>query len=129
MTESNNNLRIESQKRKILLQIEIRVWQDPKYTYENIPSSEAAQSIKLFCNFIEITVGHGCSPVNLLLFSEHLCIRTPMESCFWVFILKIANIDIFGHTYLFAARQYHYWHIREINTNQRVVNISNIKKN
>ena len=26
-------------------------------------------SIKLFCNFIEITLRHGCSPVNLL----HIC--------------------------------------------------------
>ena len=27
---------------------------------------QSAISIKLLCNFIEITVQHGCSPVNLL---------------------------------------------------------------
>ena len=31
-------------------------------------------SIKLLCNFIEITLQHGCSPVNLL----HI-FRTPFE--------------------------------------------------
>ena len=29
-------------------------------------------SIKLFCNFVEITLGHGCSPLNLLyIFRTH----------------------------------------------------------
>ena len=36
--------------------------------------------IKLLCNFIEITLLYGCSPVNLL--------RTPMEGCFRASMLK-----------------------------------------
>ena len=36
-------------------------------------------SIKLQSNFIEITLRHGCSPVNLL-FSEHLVIITPLKA-------------------------------------------------
>ena len=41
-------------------------------------------SIKLLCNFIEITLWHGCSPLKmLLLFSERLFLRTPLEGCLW----------------------------------------------
>ena len=43
-------------------------------------------SIKLLCNFIEITLPHGCSPVNLLhiySYSEHLWLKTPLDSYFW----------------------------------------------
>ena len=43
-------------------------------------------SVKLLCNFIEITLRHEGSPVNLLhifrIFSEHLFLRTPLEGCF-----------------------------------------------
>ena len=39
-------------------------------------------SKKLFSNFIEITLRHGCSPVNLVHISEHLAIRTPLEGYF-----------------------------------------------
>ena len=39
--------------------------------------------IKLLCNFVEITHQHGCSPVNLLLFLEHLFLRTSLAECFW----------------------------------------------
>ena len=35
-----------------------------KFTGEH--PCQSAISIKLFCNFIEITLRHGCSPVNLL---------------------------------------------------------------
>ena len=36
-------------------------------------------SIKLLCKFIEVTLWHGCSPVNL----QHILrIRTPLEGCF-----------------------------------------------
>ena len=38
--------------------------------------------LKLLCNFIEIALRHGCSPVNSLLFSEHLFLRTPLDGCF-----------------------------------------------
>ena len=36
-------------------------------------------SIKLLCNFIEITLRHGCSPVNLLHFSRTLCPKNTSE--------------------------------------------------
>ena len=49
-----------------------------------------AISIKLKSNFIEITLRHGCSPVNLL----HI-FKTPMESYFWRFVFNIrAFIEI-----------------------------------
>ena len=36
----------------------------------------------MLCNFIEITLWHGCSPVNLLHISEHLFLRTLPDGCF-----------------------------------------------
>ena len=44
-----------------------------KFTGEN--PCQSVISMKLLCNFIEITLRHGCSPVK---FSEHLFIRTPL---------------------------------------------------
>ena len=41
------------------------------------------------CNFIEITLWHGCSPVNLLHISEHLLLRTPLGGCFWRALIQI----------------------------------------
>ena len=49
-----------------------------------------AISIKLKSNIIEITLRHGCSPVNLL----HI-FKTPVESYFWRFVFNIrAFIEI-----------------------------------
>ena len=47
-------------------------------------------SIKLLCNFIEITIRHGCSPVNLL-----LIFRTPFtkNTSGWL-LLKSSIIDV-----------------------------------
>ena len=43
-----------------------------KFTREN--PCRGVISIKLFCNFIEITLWHGCSPVHLLhIFPEIIC--------------------------------------------------------
>ena len=39
-------------------------------------------SITLLCNFIEITLRHGCSPVNLLHIFTNLFVRTPLGGCF-----------------------------------------------
>ena len=39
-------------------------------------------SIKLLCNFIEIVLRHGYSPVNLLRTFRHLFLRTPLDGCF-----------------------------------------------
>ena len=38
----------------------------------------------LLCNFIKITLWHRCFPVNLLLFSEDLFIRTTLKCCFCI---------------------------------------------
>ena len=53
-------------------------------------------SIKLLRNFIEITLRHGCSPVNLL----HI-FRTPLGGYFWEYfhfrgnVVKQINSNIF----------------------------------
>ena len=41
--------------------------------------------IKLPCNFIEITLRHECSPVELLQIFRTSILRTPLDSCFWIF--------------------------------------------
>ena len=41
-------------------------------------------SIKLQTNFIEITLRHGCSPVNLLHILEHFFLGTPLSGCIWM---------------------------------------------
>ena len=46
---------------------------------------ESVISINVLCNFIEITLRHGFSLVNLLHISEHLFLRTSLEGCFWFF--------------------------------------------
>ena len=48
-----------------------------KFTGEH--TCQSAISIKLLCNFIEITLWHGCSPVYCSIFSEHLFLRTPLD--------------------------------------------------
>ena len=53
-----------------------------KFTGEH--PCRCAISIKLLCNFIEIALWHGCSPVNLLhIFSKNLFLTTPLDGCFW----------------------------------------------
>ena len=42
-----------------------------KFTGEH--TNQGLISIKMLCNFVEITLQHGCSPVNLL----HIC-KTPV---------------------------------------------------
>ena len=37
----------------------------------------------MLCNFIEITVRHGCFPVNLLHIFRTTFLRTPLDGCFW----------------------------------------------
>ena len=44
---------------------------------------QRAISINLPCNFIEIALQHGCSPVNLLHILDYLFLRTPLYCCFW----------------------------------------------
>ena len=54
-------------------------------------------SIKLLCNFIEITFQDGFSLVDLLHISEHLFIRTPMNGYFWILFLFTETIAISTH--------------------------------
>ena len=44
-------------------------------------------SPKLFCNFIEIALRHGCSPVNLLHIFRTLFPIKAMDGCFSIFSL------------------------------------------
>ena len=52
-----------------------------KFTIEH--PCRSTISIKLQSNFIEITLRHGCSPVNFLHISGHFFLRTPLSGCFW----------------------------------------------
>ena len=58
-----------------------------KYTGEH--SCQSGISIKLQSNFIEIALQHGCSPVYLLQFSEHLFLGTPPGGWFWIYCSQI----------------------------------------
>ena len=46
-------------------------------------------SIKLLCNFIEIALRDGCSPVNLLHIFRTPFLRTPLDGCFRLYDLLI----------------------------------------
>ena len=48
-----------------------------KFTGEH--PCQSAISVKLLCNFIEITLQHGRSPVNI----ESLFLRAALVGCFW----------------------------------------------
>ena len=52
-----------------------------KFTEEH--SCRSVILIKTLCKFIEITLRHGCSPVNLLRISRTPFLRTPLGGCFW----------------------------------------------
>ena len=53
---------------------------------QSLKVQEAAlHKYSLLCNFIEIALRHGCSPVNLLhIFKIPFFTRTPLEGCFYV---------------------------------------------
>ena len=54
----------------------------PSGSAEQKQPSRGVLKVFLLCSFIEITLQHGLSPVNLLhIFRTHF-LRTPMESCF-----------------------------------------------
>ena len=44
-------------------------------------------SIKLQSNVVEITLRHGCSPVNMLRIFRTLFLGTPLGGCFWFLLL------------------------------------------
>ena len=64
-----------------------------KFTGEH--PCRSAISTKLQSNFIEITLQHGCSPVNFLDLSEHFFLRTPLKGCFWNYF-TICNKSLKG---------------------------------
>ena len=45
--------------------------------------------IKLLCNFIEIALGHGCSPVNLLHIFRTPFTKNTLDDCFLIFSIFI----------------------------------------
>ena len=57
---------------------------------DKIRDSGAFWTLKtsFLCNFIETTLGHGCSPVN---FQEHFVLRTPLNGCFWNILSALAK--------------------------------------
>ena len=54
------------------------------------PPMPKCDFIKLLCNFIEITLWHGCSPVNLLHISRTPFMKLLMEGCFLSFNAEAA---------------------------------------
>ena len=46
-------------------------------------------SIKLLCNFIEIALWYGCSPLTLLQIFRAPFLRTPLDGCFWLELVKL----------------------------------------
>ena len=62
-----------------------------KFTGEN--PCRSAISIKLLCNFIEIALRHGCSPVDLLRIFSQLFLRTPLHGrfCISTFLLNVSS--------------------------------------
>ena len=55
--------------------------------------SWSAISLKLLCNFIEITLRHGYSPVNLLHIFRTLF---PKNTSWWLLLNRVAQQNIFG---------------------------------
>ena len=60
----------------------------------------SAISKKLQSNFIEITLRHGCSTVNMLHIFRTPFLRTPLDSCFWI-RHKCASILYSVYVYLY----------------------------
>ena len=52
-------------------------------------------SIKLESNFIEITLRHGCSPVNSL-YIPSFFLRTPLVDYFWCLIHNLCRVSLLG---------------------------------
>ena len=71
-----------------------------KFTGEH--PCRSAISIKLLCNFIEITLRHGCSPIYLL----HI-FRTPLDGCFYFFYHHSKNFREFRRAWSKILGQRH----------------------
>ena len=75
-------------------------------------------SIKLLCNFIEITLRHGCSPINLL-----PIFRTPFtnKTSVWLLLLRgsshITHVDQSPFSHLYLTLDYYFFiHLANNNT-------------
>ena len=55
----------------------------PKWDFNKVASS-----------FIRITLRHGCSLKICCIFSVHLLLRTPLDSCFWNYKYKYEDIRL-----------------------------------
>ena len=49
---------------------------------------------KVASSFIRITLRHGCSLKICCIFSVHLLLRTPLDSCFWNYKYKYEDIRL-----------------------------------
>ena len=70
-------------------------------------------SIKLLCNFIEITLRHGCPPVNLL----HICID---NTCRVVFV-EPTNIYIYGKKPISFSKSHFLLNEAKINLTKKIM--------
>ena len=77
-------------------------------------------------NFIEIALRHGCSAVNLLIFSEHLFLGTAMGGCF---CNALAKRSLFGEStfVLTQANSRKFQRTVTRNCNKRMNLISNLQ--
>ena len=64
-------------------------------------------SIKLLCNFIEITLRHGCSPVNLLHISRTPFLKNTSE---WLLLehSKLVVSSLFSNTSYFISNTFNF---------------------
>ena len=64
------------------------------------------RTLILKCDFIEITLRHGCSPVNCCIFSEHLFLGIILVGCLWnynyIFVKWIKKVIVFCIEYFFC---------------------------
>ena len=68
--------------------------------------SGSAISIKLVCNFTEITLRHGIFLCICCIFAENIMWRTPMGDCFWICnVIKLVKI-ILESLWYFAYLNY-----------------------
>ena len=61
-----------------------------KFTGEH--PCQSVISIRLFCNFVEIALRHGCSPQNLLHIFRNLFLEAPVGGCFCMQMKKFLNV-------------------------------------
>ena len=63
-----------------------------KFTVEH--PCRSAISTKFLCNFIEITLRHGCSPVNLQHIFRTTSFKIPLDGCFCMLVIILSNLSV-----------------------------------